>query len=224
MSVTPTLYNFKQRENAKGKESVYAFLACIQRDESLAASLQGKGGVQRTIAHYTIPKTCYEDDCHYKVQIDMCTGTEHVFVEALNLRGGWENNNVPPGTTLRQAYTQEWSGSFSSHTLGGAGHFLESWIREAATLTNEDGSYLTEGQLRVYFGTYMREIFCGGHGRCGGKCCAMPGDTIFWQFHGGARVVTRWEPATDEELRERGWLTQGGILARYCELYREDPS
>ena len=59
---------------------------------------------------------------------------------------------------------------------------------------------------------------------CAEKCIALPGDTVYWKFDPPYRVVTRWEPATDEELRERGFLHQGGFLYRNLELYREDPS
>lgn len=71
-----------------------------------------------------------------------------------------------------------------------------------------DRSLATEGQLRVHFGAYMQQNFCESSTRCGGKCCALPGDTIFWRFEDPYRVVVRWETATDEELLERGWLHQ----------------
>lgn len=224
MPVTPTLYNFANRRRDEIKDSVYSFLCCIQHDESPVSALEGKSGVQRTVAKYLIPPKITEDACHYKVKIDMCTGTEYVFVEALYLQGGWEGFNVPPNSTFEEIYTQEWSGSFSSSTFGGAEIAMGGWIKSAAYLKNEDGSYLTEGDLRIHFGNYMRKHFCAGDGRCGGKCCALPGDTIYWVFDEPYRVVTRWAPATDDELRERGWLHQGGLLYRNCELYREDPS
>ena len=141
-----------------------------------------------------------------------------------------KTTTCPFGTKPQDAHTKEWTGSFSSQTIGGALFALEEWRSEAAWLTNEDGSYLTEGQLRLHFGTYMRENFCGGTGRCpnteaireghfemesfwcGAKCCALPGDTIHWKSEDAYRVVTRWAPATDEELREPGWLEQGGLL------------
>jgi hypothetical protein len=49
----------------------------------------------------------------------------------------------------------------------------------------------------------------------------LPGDTIYWKFVEPSRVVTRWETATDEKLRERGWLHHGRTLFAYCKAYRE---
>jgi hypothetical protein len=161
-------------------------------------------------------------------------------VEALNLTGGWENYNLPLGTMPQEVHTQEWSGSFSSRIYRGALYAMGDWMREAAWLTNEDGYYLTEGQLCLHFGNYMREHFCRGTGQrpnlegimedsfemesywCGAKCCALPGDTIYWKSEDHHRVVSRWEPATDEELRERGWLEQGGLLCYSCQQHREN--
>jgi len=118
-----------------------------------------------------------------------------------------------------------WKGSFLTRTFGGAAyrtHMNEPWLGEAAYLVNEDdGSYYTEAQLR----RHMREEseFCFGDMGCRGKCLALPGDTIYWHvLDGFRRVVIGWEPATDEELRERGWDAQGGWLARHCELFREE--
>lgn len=163
--------------------------------------------------------------------MEMCSGTEHVNVEALLGKGGWGGDwgsdaNVPPETTSEEVYSNEWSGSLSNQTIGGAGYNTEAFVKQYAHEKNEDGSYLSEGQLRVRFGTFMRQRFCDNFNHCNGICCAMPGDTLFWEFEEYGRVATRYEPGTDEELAERGWLQQGpgGLLHRYYELYREDPS
>lgn len=182
-------------------------------------------GVQRMISKYVIPPKVVERDCMYKVKVDvhgyralLCGGT----APKRRLGARLQRDH---GYDLQQIYTQEWAGSFSSQTFGGAIFAMDDWIEVAAHLKNKNGSYLKEGELRVHFGKYLRHHFCEGDFRgCGGQCCALPGDTIYWVFREPYRVVTRWEARTDEELREQGWLEQGGWLFRHCELYREDPS
>lgn len=58
---------------------------------------------------------------------------------------------------------------------------------------------------------------------CDQRCMALPGDTVYWKFLQPYRIVTRWETATDEELKERGWINpkNPGFLFSHCERYRE---
>lgn len=246
MTSIPTLYNHLMREKQDFKRIFHFFLCSTLRDESPAAILQGETDVLKHCFGMCCPKNWpNEDACRYKVRIDMCTGTEHVFVEALHGQSGWPSPfNMPPGCITQDFYDREWCGSFSGRPIDGphVRGLMETWVEQTAWLTNEDGSYFTESQLRHRFRAYMeRRYDCGGtlitgllmlygklYGRrfeeysCRQKCIALPGDTIYWKFDDPYRVVTRWETATDEELSERGWLQHGGMLVAMCKNYRED--
>jgi len=152
-----------------------------------------------------------EETPTYKVRIVMCTGTEGVFVE-----------QVPGGNSARNASSG--FGALANQTTGGASWFLtKDFLKENAWKKNEDGSFLNEGQLRQLWKEFAVPRYCQSpNGRCKGCCAALPGDTVFWREF----TSYKYEPATQEELEERGWLQQGpgGLLVAQSRIAREDPS
>jgi hypothetical protein len=71
------------------------------------------------------------------------------------------------------------------------------------------------------------ESFHGG--RCKGCCAALPGDTVYWRANDwGYPVSYKYEPATQEDLVERGYITMEngytGILTQQAKLGRDHPS
>ena len=159
-----------------------------------------------------------EDDFYYKMGIVMCTGTEHVHMERLmNLQGG---NRF---------------GSLSNNTMGGASWFMTSkFLKRYAWDKNDDGSFLTEGQLRQLWQEFVVPRYCCDSespqgGRCKGCCAALPGDTVYWRFTDyGYPESYKYEPASQEDLVERGYLVVEngftGMLAQQAQLARDDPS
>jgi len=101
--VTPTLFNYLKREKEVFRSSFYSFLGCLllldnedDEESSTAASiLRGESNMLKRIWETAYPKNylCHDSEFEYKVQIDLCSGTEHVWVEALLGQGGWENGN-----------------------------------------------------------------------------------------------------------------------------------
>lgn len=66
--------------------------------------------------------------------------------------------------------------------------------------------YSDEMQLRERFREFAR-INCYNPESCRGNCGVLPGDTIVWDFRDdGRREMKRYQPASKEELQERGWL------------------
>ena len=58
--------------------------------------------------------------------------------------------------------TGEFAGSLNNMTMGGAGSFLgfeKNFIREFAYMRNQDGSFLTEGQLRIRISRIHEQAF-----------------------------------------------------------------
>lgn len=145
---------------------------------------------------------------NYKVTMNLCSGAEHVVVEALHLGGGVANN-LPEGEN--GATNVEGFGCLHSMTM--LNHVaLEHWMNESgiADVVNDDDTFLSETQLRERFYQHMRQEFCISP-NCHGKCAALPGDTVFWipQEDYGRRY-TRFEPATQDELVERGYMDAKG--------------
>jgi len=148
---------------------------------------------------------------NYKIRIVMCTGTEGVWVE-----------QVPGGNSVGN--DSSGFGALANQTIDGASWFVtKDFLREYAWNKNEDGSYLNEGQLRRLWKDFAVPRFCqSSGGRCKGCCAALPGDTVFCR--GGTSY--KYEPGTQEELQERGWLNTGpgGVLVAQARIAREDPS
>ena len=100
---------------------------------------------------------------------------------------------------------------------------ISSGIDRVAWETNADGSFLTDMQLRQR----IQESVLDGC-TCGGVCAAFPGDTIVWRSsneYGYGSQAVRLEPATEEELEERGWHRKNGFglgLANYAKKVRQE--
>ena len=225
------------RQTQPGEGSLLLLLTCIKQpsvNDVLARIGEQRGLLERIHAFTRFPAMkIHPRSCEYEVMMDLCTVTEHVIVEALYLQGGWEGEgpkegNMPIGCGAEEFQTREWSGSMYSTTLTNAIFAIRPWLPRVAHMTNPDGTYLTEGQLRPMFREFMSYNYCShesmtSHKKCDNYCCILPGDTVYWKVDGPFRVLTRWEPATDDELRERGWLDQGGMLHNLCRWYRENP-
>lgn len=152
----------------------------------------------------------------YKMGIVMCMGTEHVHVEKV---AQGHNDGHP-----NQGF-----GALANQPIGGACWALtKAFLREYAWKKNEDGSYLDEGQLRQLWKDFAVPRYCGSpEGRCHGCCAALPGDTVYWKLTDwGYPESYKYEPATQEELEERGWLQMGpgGLLVAQARLARDDPA
>jgi len=154
-----------------------------------------------------------DDTPKYKIRIVMCMGTEGVWVE--EVQGGNSTGNGSSGF-----------GALADQTIAGASWFVtKDFLKEYAWKTSEDGSHLNEGQLRQLWREFAVPRFCQSpNGHCKGSFffAALPGDTVFWD----EGVSYKYEPATQEELEERGWLQTGpgGLLFAQARVAREDPS
>ena len=142
----------------------------------------------------------------------MCTGTEHVHMEGLKVEAGDDHKLF---------------GSLSNQTMGGAMRFvIKKFLRKYAESKDEDGNFLNEGQLRALWRDFVVPQ-CSLNGRCRGTCAALPGDTIFWRRSDhGYPTSFKYEPATQEDIIERGYLAYGpgGLLVAHARMAREDSS
>ena len=100
--VTPTLFNHLKREKEAFRSSFYSFLGCLlllpdddEKSSTAASILRGESNILKRVWETAYPKNYlhHDSEFQYKVQIDLCSGTEHVWVEALLDQGGWENEN-----------------------------------------------------------------------------------------------------------------------------------
>jgi hypothetical protein len=85
---------------------------------------------------------------------------------------------------------------------------------------NPDGSWISEMLLREGVRCILRS-YCSCDTHCNGNCSILPGDTIYWEYKYPYRVYTRFESATEEELKERGWF---GPFTDLAEQFRNDES
>ena len=152
-----------------------------------------------------------EETPAYKIRLVMCLGTEGVWVE-----------EVPGGNSMKTGSSG--FGALANNTIAGASWSLtKDFLKENAWKKNEDGSYLNEGQLRELWKDFAVPRYCESpNGHCKGCCAPLPGDPVFWS--GG--MSYKYNPATQEELEERGWLNTGpgGLLFAQARIAREDPS
>ena len=87
--------------------------------------------VIESIFEFSVPVP-NERDYFYKMGMDICCGTEHVYLEAMSVEGDKRR------------------GSLSNQTIGGAFRVLvKKFLLKYAWRKNEDGSILNEGQLQV---------------------------------------------------------------------------
>ena len=97
---------------------------------------------------------------------------------------------------------------------------LKRVIENVCEEENEDGSYLSEVQIRDRIQSVAREeckqepeydddsgCVCE---KMKGACGVLPGDTVFWEYSWTGNTMTHFEPATEDELVERGWLPKRG--------------
>lgn len=136
-----------------------------------------------------------------------------------------ENNN---NDTDGDATEDEHYGSLANNLIEGCSWFAtKDFLRKYAwTKTSDESSYLNEGQLRRLWKKFCLPRYCENPDRCKGTCAALPGDTIYWRLNeDGYPESYKYEPATQEEIEERGYLNTGpgGLLASQARLVRENP-
>lgn len=200
-------------------------------------ALQGHSGCLKLIFDHACPDPLDESDFNYKMAIVMCTGTEHVHVEALEQPQPKE----PLDERQREQFRRYRVGCLNNSTIGGAFHctpLLQDFLKEHAWKKNnsndDDDSWWTEGQLRAAWKEFAVPRFCDAK-RCKGICCALPGDSVVWSPDEYGYPTSRfYKPANQESLIERGYVnpkefkagefTTRGMLWQYAKLARDDPS
>lgn len=228
MPVARTCFHIRQEQLTNEFKSVFAKTLLIgtlhqEADTTCpAAKLRGLPDVWKSIFEFARPLD-NEGDFYYKMAIVMCMGTEHVHVEAL------ENNDSNSSGRTGTREQQQHFGFLSNQTIGGASWVLtKKFLRQYAWSKNDDGSYLQEGQLRKLWRDFVLEHYCGSPtGRCKGACAVLPGDTVYWRRTSyGYPQSYKYEPATQEDLEERGYLQvgPGGLLVAQAKIARDDPS
>jgi hypothetical protein len=208
--------SFHVAEEKEKEQSKLFLMATIQPDSPLS-KLRGVSNTLELIFDYSRSQPS-EGDFYYKMGIVMCAGTEHVHMERLVNPEG--DNGF---------------GSLTNNTINGASWFMtKKFLKEYAWGKNDDGSFLNEGQLRQLWNQFVVPRYCGQSesphgGRCKGCCAALLGDTVYWRANDlGYPESYKYEPATQEDLVERGYITtENGytsVLTQQAKLARDDPS
>jgi hypothetical protein len=223
--MAPTLYKKIVRTDKDYQRNFRLFLAATVRKASPVSVLRGQTTILTEIRSLLKPD---EGHVNYKVKMDLCSGTEHCFAEALEGCGGWMDPYNQPRDLIddEDGLSRESSGSLSNVTMSAGCFFRHGGFMDKANVRkNVDGSYWSEMQLREFFHDCC-EDFCE-HRTCGGACGALPGDTVFWRFDDCYRNFSRFEPATEDELLDRGWLQPDGSgfpLSALALAFRQDPN
>jgi hypothetical protein len=108
------------------------------------------------------------------------------------------------------------------------------WTSADADLRNACDTSATS-KILIMVSKESRQCYCGqsesphAGGRCKGCCAALPGDTVYWRANDwGYPESYKYEPATQEDLVERGYITtENGytsVLTQQAKLARDDPS
>ena len=122
-------------------------------------------------------------------------------------------------------------GSLLSQTIVSTFGSLKDLLLDICEEKNEDGTYLSEIQIRARFQALAEKECTGSHEDigyvsggeddfgCGGACAlkkgacgVLPGDTVYWEDNG---TMTHFKPATHEELKERGWIDETDGMGKY---------
>ena len=219
--VAPARTMFHIKEEKVKKEFLSMFIKNVLpgtiKTTNILSKLRGYPAVLERVHDFAVPMV-NERDFYYKIIMKLCMGGEGVWVEALEQQ---ENGNEDRGDDGRMIVS-----SLNNNLIGGAQFCLtKDFLKEHAWDQNEeDGSYLNEGQLRKLWKEYAVPRFCDSR-RCRGMCCALPGDSVF--HYEGEPDCVKYEPATQEELKERGFLSKAtgeGQLSAQARMAREDPS
>jgi len=156
-----------------------------------------------------------------------CQQNETPFLEALVGCGGVPDNFDPK----RWKKTGVGKGSLLSQTIVSTFGSLKDLLLDICEEKNEDGTYLSEIQIRARFQA-LAEKECTGSDEdigyvsggeddfgCGGACAikkgacgVLPGDTVYWKDNG---TMNHFKPATHEELKERGWIDETDGMGKY---------
>ena len=156
-----------------------------------------------------------------------CDDDNRAVIEALDGYGGVGDNchrlvedPIDEALVLRDSVGQLHNVKGVLYTMTSAGFpELKKCIESLCEETGTDGSYLSEMQLRHRFYQHMTQQCGQVNGRwdddstffsCGeekGKCGVLPGDTVYaWDADDcGLYNFTHFEPATRDELIERGY-------------------
>lgn len=218
----------------------------MTRPESPARLLLGQTDVSRLI--FEMAKTedyhlQHDLACFYPCHMRSCGGCFDILVEALYNRGGWAGFNMPKDSRTPDDYSsREWTGVYTDSSIRDVTYFHE-WVTEMAWDCDDNGYFLSEMELRRQWRVFRdqgcrriglrplvdMEQLAGGYVsigieviRCDGCCSILPGDTVHWRVENGRHVVTRWEPATGDELVARGYMNCGGFLSHFCQKVRDE--
>jgi len=185
-------------------------------------------------------KNGYGDDNSetYRVKMSFCwpagcQKSENPFLEALEGCGGIEDNYDPKFGWEKNEDGEYISGkgSLLSQTIASRFSPISKFVEDCCEEKNEDGSYLTEIQIRSRFYAKMRKECTGkpeyeDDHECvcltfRGACGVLPGDTVYWEYSWAGETMTHFEPATYEELKERKWLTPLGQYEYMADQFRQ---
>lgn len=228
------LYNVHLRNNKDYQRNFRLFLSATVRNQSPVSLLRNQTDILPKIREFLKPD---KNPYYYKMSM-FCNavGGEDVWVEALQQPSPPEE--ARPRTRRRLNRRQPRDNRETLACLNSTAMFADMVIldymkpsdddnddaepgRGWAFLRNQDGTFLNEMQLReLYHDAFTDEDCCG--------CCGvLPGDTVFWKSTESGlslpRQMTRFEPATEEELKERGYVNKDGkgMLSALAELARK---
>lgn len=200
------------------KEEHYArlrTLACcgnLAPDETPIALLKGNPLVLNKIASFLKPLGTKQDH-QYKVSFPEGTdteeaGAEHMYLDELT---GKEGKNAGALANV----------SFISMMI------LWENMEEIVEMRNtDDGNYLNdEIELRAAIRAKLQQEHHRQEPDLPILFCALPGDTVIYKYKSGfkyPRVATDYRPATYDELRHRGWITEEdrGYYTQQVRAYR----
>ena len=195
----PLLYNKICSEDNDYNKSFNILLMGTLRSDSQVSSLHREEPVLRLIRSYLKP----DNNTTYRVRMQFCIGccqqNETPFLEALVGCGGVPDNFDPK----RWKKTGVGKGSLLSQTIVSTFGSLKDLLLDICEEKNEDGTYLSEIQIRARFQA-LAEKECTGSQEdigyvsggeddfgCGGACAlkkgacgVLPGDTVYWKDNG----------------------------------------
>ena len=216
MAVTRTLYHVHKEEWKISFQRTFfqtILMGMLQggRDRPLSM-IREHPGVLKSIFEFAVPVPD-EKGYYFKVSLEMCVGTVDVLVEALDgsTRGG----------------TNAVSSLSSPNRFGAQYELLKPFLKQHAGARNQDGTYVNEGRLRILWKEFGGPRCSDPEGSCKMCCLALPGDTIYLRRSESGRWQSiKYEPASQEDIKERGWLQTGpgGFLFANAGIARTDPS
>ena len=224
----PLLYNKICSEDNDYNKIFNILLMGTLRSDSQVSSLHREEPVLRLIRSYLKP----DNNTTYRVRMQFCIGccqqNETPFLEALVGCGGVPDNFDPKRWKKK---TGVGKGSLLSQTIVSTFGSLKDLLLDICEEKNEDGTYLSEIQIRARFQALAEKECTGSHEDlgyvsggeddfgCGGACAlkkgacgVLPGDTVYWEDNG---TMTHFKPATHEELKERGWIDETDGMGKY---------